>query len=56
MDFWDPALINELAAARPVIVFDQAGARRSSGEVPLTFQGWADQLIALVEDLKVQTM
>lgn len=51
MDFWDPALINALAAARPVVLFDQAGVGRSTGEIPLTYQGWADDLIAFVEAL-----
>ncbi len=51
MDFWDPVLINALAAARPVVLFDQAGVGRSTGEVPLTFQGWADNVIALTTAL-----
>ncbi|MCJ1371618.1 hypothetical protein MMC20_002837 [Loxospora ochrophaea] len=51
MDFWDPALINELAAARPVVTFDQAGVGRSTGEIPETFQGWADDAIAFVKAL-----
>lgn len=51
MDYWDPLLINALAAARPVILFDQAGVGRSSGEVPLTYQGWADDLLAFVNAL-----
>ncbi len=42
MDFWDPTLVNALAAARPVILFDQAGVGRSTGTVPTTYQGWAD--------------
>ncbi len=51
MDFWDPVLINALAAARPVVLFDQAGVGRSTGEVPLTFEGWADNVIALAKAL-----
>lgn len=39
MDFWDPALINGLAVARPVVIFDQAGVGRSTGTIPKTFQG-----------------
>lgn len=53
MDFWDPVLINNLAAARPVIVFDQAGVGRSTGEVPQTAQGWADDIIAFVRALEI---
>jgi len=51
MDFWDPSLLNALAAVRPVIIFDQAGVGRSTGEVATTFQGWADHIIALVNAL-----
>ncbi|EON69678.1 hypothetical protein W97_08930 [Coniosporium apollinis CBS 100218] len=53
MDFWDPALINALAATRPVILFDQAGVGRSTGSIPTTFQGWADDLIALITALNI---
>jgi pimeloyl-ACP methyl ester carboxylesterase len=48
MDFWDPALLNTLGAARPVIIFDQAGVGRSTGEIPTTFKEWADDLIVFV--------
>ncbi|KAF2816649.1 alpha/beta-hydrolase [Mytilinidion resinicola] len=51
MDFWDPLFINTLAANRPVIVFDQSGVGRSTGEIPNTFQGWANDLIAFVKAL-----
>jgi len=54
MDYWDPLLINALAATRPVIVFDQAGVGRSSGTVAITFQGWADNVIALCAALKIK--
>lgn len=48
MDFWDPALLNALGAARPVIIFDQAGVGRSSGEIPTTSKEWVDDLIVFV--------
>ena len=51
MDLWDPLLVNALGAARPVIIFDQAGVGRSSGEVAETFQGWADNVVAFVQAL-----
>ena len=54
MDFWDPELINGLAAARPVILFDQSGVGQSPGEIPLTFQGWADVVIALMQALNIK--
>jgi pimeloyl-ACP methyl ester carboxylesterase len=53
MDFWDPALLNALGAARPVIIFDQAGVGRSTGEVPTTFKEWADDLILFVKALGI---
>jgi pimeloyl-ACP methyl ester carboxylesterase len=48
MDYWDPLLLNSISATRPVIIFDQAGVGRSSGEVATTYAGWADHVIALV--------
>ncbi|EXJ71378.1 uncharacterized protein A1O5_05185 [Cladophialophora psammophila CBS 110553] len=40
-----------LAKARTVIILDNAGVGRNSGEGPETFQGWADDLICFVEAL-----
>jgi len=54
MDLWDPLFIKSLAAHREVIIFDNAGVGRSSGTVPDTFQGWADNVIALVRALGIQ--
>jgi len=54
MDFWDPALLNALSAVRRVIIFDQAGVGRSSGEVATTFQGWANHVIALTAALGIK--
>jgi pimeloyl-ACP methyl ester carboxylesterase len=34
IDAWDPAVVNALAADRPVIAFDNAGVGRSSGQTP----------------------
>ncbi|KAK4949917.1 hypothetical protein LTR10_011759 [Elasticomyces elasticus] len=45
MDLWDPL---------PVIIFDNAGVGRSTGEVPETFQGWADDAIAFIEALDLK--
>ncbi|KAJ3495725.1 hypothetical protein NLG97_g3190 [Lecanicillium saksenae] len=45
MDHWDPVLINTLAAARPVILIDNAGVGRSGGQVPETLQGWAQHYL-----------
>ncbi|UNI24045.1 hypothetical protein JDV02_009824 [Purpureocillium takamizusanense] len=54
MDHWDPALINPLAAARPVILIDNAGVGRSSGEVPKTFAGWAQHYVDVICALGVK--
>lgn len=54
MDFWDPRLINALATKREVILFDSAGVGRSSGTVPVSFPGWAEQLIAFVRAIGLQ--
>ncbi len=56
MDFWDPLLINALAASRPVIIFDQSGVGRSSGDVSTTFEAWADNIIALCAALRLNTI
>ncbi|KAF2172279.1 hypothetical protein M409DRAFT_35653 [Zasmidium cellare ATCC 36951] len=53
MDFWDPLLVNALAAKRTVILFDQAGVGRSNGNVATTYQGWADNVLALIDALKI---
>ena len=34
IDAWDPAVVNALAADRPVIAFDNAGVGRSTGRTP----------------------
>jgi pimeloyl-ACP methyl ester carboxylesterase len=34
IDAWDPAVVNALAANRPVIAFDNAGVGRSTGQTP----------------------
>jgi pimeloyl-ACP methyl ester carboxylesterase len=54
MDLWDPALINRLAEKRPILLFDNSGIGKSSGEVPLTFAGWAANCIALVQALEIE--
>lgn len=54
MDFWDPLLLNALGSERPIILFDQAGVGRSSGEVATSYAGWADHIIALTQALAVK--
>jgi pimeloyl-ACP methyl ester carboxylesterase len=53
MSFWDPLLVNTLAEARPVILFDNAGIGESTGPVATTFKGWAQNLIDLLSMLNI---
>jgi pimeloyl-ACP methyl ester carboxylesterase len=43
IDAWDPAVVNALAADRPVIAFDNAGVGRSTGQTP-------DNVAAMAQD------
>lgn len=54
MDFWDPLLFDSIACDRQVILFDQAGVGRSTGEKLPTYQGWAEDLIAFVSALNLK--
>lgn len=51
MDDWDPAFVDALAGARPVVVFDGAGVSSSSGGVPATVAGMADDMATFVAAL-----
>jgi pimeloyl-ACP methyl ester carboxylesterase len=55
LDNWDPAVIDSLAAGREVILFDNAGVGRSTGEVPVTIAGMARHAIAFVDGLGLET-
>ncbi len=51
MDDWDPLLLEQIGGARPVILFDNAGIGRSSGETASTFSGIAQAAVAFVDAL-----
>jgi pimeloyl-ACP methyl ester carboxylesterase len=51
MDDWDPALLDTLAAAHRVIVFDNAGVGLSSGQTPGSVAAMADDAARFVEAL-----
>jgi pimeloyl-ACP methyl ester carboxylesterase len=51
MDDWDPLFLDALAAARRVIIFDNAGVGRSSGESPTNIPGMADNAAAFIRAL-----
>ena len=55
LDNWDSAVTDPLASAREVILFDNAGIGRSSGEVPNTIAGMARHVSAFLDGLGIKT-
>src|SRR6267154_789086 len=55
LDNWDPAVSDPLASGREVILFDNAGIGRSSGEVPQTVAGMAEHVMAFLDGLGIKT-
>ena len=51
LDNWDPAVADVLASGREVILFDNAGVGRSTGNVPDTVQGMATHALAFLDGL-----
>jgi pimeloyl-ACP methyl ester carboxylesterase len=49
LDNWDPALIDDLAANRRVVTFDNRGVGGTSGVTPSTIEAMAHDAIAFVE-------
>lgn len=54
MDYWDPVVIDGLAASREVILFNNAGVSSSSGEVPTTIQEMGANAIAFIHALDLK--
>jgi pimeloyl-ACP methyl ester carboxylesterase len=54
LDNWDPALINDLAAGRRVITFDNRGVGATSGTTPSTVEAMAHDAIAFIEAMGFQ--
>ena len=48
LDGWDPALVDDLAAVRRVVAFDNAGVGGSTGTTPHTFGQMAHDAIAFI--------
>ena len=48
IDAWDPAVVNALATASPVVVFDNAGVGRSSGQTPDNVPAMARDAITFI--------
>ena len=55
LDNWDPALTDALSEDRGLILFDNAGIGRSSGEVPVTVAGMANHAAAFLDGLGIAT-
>ncbi len=55
LDNWDPALTDTLAGDREIILFDNAGIGRSSGEVPVTVAGMAKHAASFLDGLGIET-
>ena len=51
LDNWDPAILDGLAKEREVILFNNAGVASSTGEVPTTFAGMANNAEAFIDGL-----
>jgi pimeloyl-ACP methyl ester carboxylesterase len=49
IDAWDPAVVNAMAADRPVIVFDNAGVGRSTGQTPDNIAAMARDAVAFIK-------
>jgi pimeloyl-ACP methyl ester carboxylesterase len=55
LDNWDSAVTDPLASGREVILFDNAGVGRSTGDVPETIAGMAGHAMAFLEGLCITT-
>jgi pimeloyl-ACP methyl ester carboxylesterase len=51
LDNWDPAVTDQLASGREVILFESGGLGRSTGEVPTSILGMAAHALAFVDAL-----
>ena len=56
MDNWDPAVVDGLAAGRPVILFDNRGLGRSSGPTPDTVADMASDAMAFLDALELHSV
>jgi pimeloyl-ACP methyl ester carboxylesterase len=56
LENWDPDLVDALSATRDVIVFDNTGVGATTGSTPTTIAQMADDAIAFVEALDLNTI
>ena len=54
LDNWDPALIDDLAADRRVVTFDNVGVGATTGTTPNTVEAMAHDAIAFIEAMSFQ--
>ena len=54
LDNWDPALIDDLAAKRRVVTFDNRGVGGTSGVTPNTIEAMAHDAIAFVDSMGLE--
>ena len=55
LDNWDSAVTDPLASGREVLLFDNAGVGRSTGDVPGTIAGMAGHAMAFLDELGIKT-
>src|SRR3954469_6775257 len=53
LDYWDPPLIDALAARRRLVLFDNTGVGGSSGTTPSTVSRMANDAIAFLDAMEV---
>jgi pimeloyl-ACP methyl ester carboxylesterase len=51
LDNWDPALVDDIAAGREVILVDNSGVGRSTGSTPRSVKGLARDVLAFTDAL-----
>ena len=51
LDNWDPALVDDIAAEREVILFDASGVGLSNGPVPRSFKEFGRDALAFIDAL-----
>jgi pimeloyl-ACP methyl ester carboxylesterase len=54
LDNWDPAVTDPLASGREVVLFDNAGVGRSTGDVPATIAEMARHPMAFLQGLGIE--
>jgi pimeloyl-ACP methyl ester carboxylesterase len=56
LDNWDPALVDDIATEREVILFDNSGVGLSTGATPRSVRGLARDALAFVDALNLRSI